>query len=55
MASTLRRGLFALIGLLAVGFGVHYALFGTLPLGKPELLRDDVDAADAADTADTEP
>jgi hypothetical protein len=41
MASTLKRGLYGLAGLLALGFAVHYALFGSLPLGKPELLNDD--------------
>lgn len=41
MASKLKRGLLVLTGLLAASFAVHYALFGSLPLGKPELLRDD--------------
>ncbi|MFC7078754.1 hypothetical protein [Halorussus caseinilyticus] len=41
MTSKLKRGAFALVGLLAVAFAVHYALFGSLPLGKPELLKDD--------------
>lgn len=40
MASKLKRGLYVLVGLLAIGFGVHYAMFGSLPLGKPELLKD---------------
>ena len=31
----------ALIGFVLVGFGVHYALFGSLPVGKPALLEDD--------------
>ncbi|WP_166035672.1 hypothetical protein [Halorussus pelagicus] len=43
MASKLKRGLYGLVGLLALGFAVHYALFGSLPLGKPELLSDDDD------------
>jgi len=41
MASKLKRSLYGLVGLLAVGFAVHYALFGSLPIGKPELLKDD--------------
>lgn len=43
MASKLKRGAYALVGLLAVGSVVHYVKFGSLPLGKPELLRDDPD------------
>jgi hypothetical protein len=39
--ASIKRGLFVLTGLLALSFGVHYVLFGSLPLGKPELLRDD--------------
>jgi len=41
VASKVKRGLFVLTGLLALSFAVHYALFGSLPVGKPELLRDD--------------
>ncbi|WP_202932689.1 hypothetical protein [Halorussus salinus] len=41
MASKLKRGLYALVGLVGLGFAVHYALFGSLPLGTPELLKDD--------------
>jgi len=40
---SIKRALLALTGLLAVSFGVHYALFGSLPLGKPELLKEDDD------------
>ena len=46
MACKLKRGLFALVGLVAVAFGVHYALFGSLPLGKPELLKSDDDGVE---------
>lgn len=41
MASKLKRGLYGFVGLLVVGFAVHYALFGSLPLGKPELLKNE--------------
>lgn len=44
MASKLKRGLLVLTGLLAVGFAVHYALFGSLPLGTPELLNENDDS-----------
>ena len=27
--------------LIAISFGVHYALFGALPVGKPALLDDE--------------
>jgi hypothetical protein len=27
--------------LVAVSFAIHYALFGSLPIGKPALLRED--------------
>jgi hypothetical protein len=32
-----------LFGLVLVAFGVHYALFGSLPLGKPALLETDAE------------
>jgi hypothetical protein len=41
MASNVKRGLYGLVGLLALGFAVHYVVFGSLPLGTPELLKDD--------------
>ncbi|WP_205427712.1 hypothetical protein [Halorussus sp. MSC15.2] len=41
MGSKLQRGLYGFVGLLALGFAVHYVLFGSLPVGKPELLKDD--------------
>ncbi|WP_458209957.1 hypothetical protein [Haladaptatus sp. NG-SE-30] len=32
------RGLTILVAIVAVSFAIHYALFGSLPLGKPQLL-----------------
>jgi hypothetical protein len=40
MACKLKRGLYALVGLLGLAFAVHYALFGSLPIGIPQLLKD---------------
>ena len=41
MPSRAIQAVAALIGFVLVGFGVHYALFGSLPVGKPALLEDD--------------
>ncbi|MFD1513948.1 hypothetical protein [Halomarina rubra] len=37
------RLLTGLLGLFVVASVVHYALFGALPFGKPQLLEDDTD------------
>ncbi|MFC6838170.1 hypothetical protein [Halomarina ordinaria] len=45
-----KRLLAALFLTVAVLFGVHYALFGALPLGKPQVLDEegvDTDTVDA--------
>jgi hypothetical protein len=41
MSSRAKQAVVALLGFVLVGFGVHYALFGSLPVGKPALLEDD--------------
>ncbi len=39
--ANVKRVLLVLVALVLVSFGVHYAMFGSLPLGKPQMLRDD--------------
>jgi hypothetical protein len=48
--SNVTRLLTALVGLFVVASVVHYALFGALPFGTPQLLEDD--AADAEGTVE---
>jgi hypothetical protein len=48
--SKLSRLLTVLFGLFVVASVVHYALFGALPFGKPQLLEDD--AADGEGTVE---
>lgn len=43
MSSRTKQAVGVLLGIVLVGFGVHYALFGSLPLGKPALLEDDAE------------
>ncbi len=38
---SLKRTLALLVALVGVAFAVHYVLFGSLPLGKPQMLEDD--------------
>ncbi|MGN8212720.1 hypothetical protein [Halococcus salifodinae] len=38
MSSRTKQAIAVLFGVVIVAFGVHYALFGSLPLGKPALL-----------------
>ena len=40
MSSRATQAVVALLGFVLVGFGVHYALFGSLPVGQPALLED---------------
>ncbi|WP_433632258.1 hypothetical protein [Halomicrococcus sp. NG-SE-24] len=47
-----KRTLTVLVALLAASFAVHYALFGSLPLGKPALLSDG-ETADELDVAES--
>jgi hypothetical protein len=39
--TSVKRTLTLLVALVGVAFAVHYALFGSLPLGKPQMLDDD--------------
>jgi hypothetical protein len=48
MSCQARKALTALLAVVAVSFVAHYVLFGSLPLGKPQLLDEETDAADAA-------
>ncbi|HET7324286.1 MAG TPA: hypothetical protein VFJ06_08145 [Halococcus sp.] len=41
MSSCTTRVVTGLVVLLAVSFAIHYALFGSLPIGKPAALRDE--------------
>jgi hypothetical protein len=41
MASRSARLVIGIVLFVAVSFGVHYALFGALPVGKPALLADE--------------
>ncbi|WP_440008306.1 hypothetical protein [Halomicrococcus sp. SG-WS-1] len=47
-----KRTLTVLFALVAASFAVHYALFGSLPLGKPALLADD-ESADELDVTES--
>ena len=40
MASRSTRLITGIVLFVAVSFGIHYALFGALPVGKPTLLDD---------------
>jgi hypothetical protein len=48
----IRRILTVLVAVVAVSFAVHYALFGSLPLGKPQLLEDDEAAEEPLDVTE---
>ncbi|WP_458187971.1 hypothetical protein [Haladaptatus sp. NG-WS-4] len=37
----LTRVLTVIVAIVAVSFAIHYALFGSLPLGKPQLLDEE--------------
>ncbi|MGQ5516071.1 hypothetical protein [Halococcus saccharolyticus] len=39
MSSRAKQAIAVLLGVVLVAFGVHYVLFGSLPLGKPALLE----------------
>lgn len=41
MSSWTTRIVTGLVVLVAVSFALHYALFGSLPLGKPASMRED--------------
>ncbi|WP_267462374.1 hypothetical protein [Halococcus agarilyticus] len=41
MPSRAKQVVAVLLGLVLVGFGVHYVLFGSLPIGTPQLLEDE--------------
>ncbi|SIQ72182.1 hypothetical protein SAMN05421858_0192 [Haladaptatus litoreus] len=43
----IKRSLAILLALVGVSFVVHYALFGSLPLGKPQLMEAEADEAEA--------
>ncbi|GAA0248242.1 hypothetical protein ACFFQF_06830 [Haladaptatus pallidirubidus] len=44
----IKRLLTVLLALVGVSFVVHYALFESLPLGKPQLMEKKSDEAEAA-------
>lgn len=44
----LKRFVTVLLALVGVSFAVHYALFGSLPLGKPQLLESESDDPEMA-------
>ncbi len=39
--ASIKRTVALLVALVGVAFAVHYVLFGSLPLGKPQMLEDD--------------
>jgi hypothetical protein len=41
MARSLRTLLVGVVALVAVSFALHYVLFGSLPIGTPQLLEDE--------------
>ena len=43
----IKRLLTVLLALVGVSFVVHYALFGSLPLGKPQLLDEESEKDEA--------
>lgn len=45
MASDAKRGLLVLVALVLVSFAAHYVMFGSLPLGKPQMLSEDEETA----------
>ncbi|WP_224448201.1 hypothetical protein [Haloprofundus salilacus] len=46
MPSKAKKALLGLVALFVVASVVHYALFGSFPFGKPQLLDDEADAAE---------
>ncbi len=43
----IKRSLAILLALVGVSFVIHYVLFGSLPLGKPQLLEEDDEEVEA--------
>ncbi|QCJ46886.1 MULTISPECIES: hypothetical protein [Haloprofundus] len=55
MPSKVKKALFGLVALFVVASVVHYALFGSFPFGKPQLMDDEeLDAEEDESEADAE-
>ena len=48
----IKRILTVLFAVVTVSFAVHYALFGSFPLGKPQMLEDDEEFEDTIDVTE---
>ncbi|WP_224333278.1 hypothetical protein [Haloprofundus halobius] len=54
MPSKAKNALLGLVALVVVASVVHYALFGSFPFGKPQMLEDEEVADEAESEADAE-